>query len=346
MKKFFFFLLLANICVTISAQNKSDKEPYLTKSLSGETIKNVTAETSGGNITVSAVNPSETRVEVFVSQNGNNQNALSNDELKSRINEDYDFHISVNNNELKVTAEAKHSLNWRRSLSFSFRIYTPSNVSTKLQTSGGNITLSNISGNQDFSTSGGNLALNTLTGKIKGRTSGGNIHLRDCKDDLNLSTSGGNIQAENSSGHIHISTSGGSIQLTSLKGNVDARTSGGNISGESIEGELVAGTSGGNVSLQKLNCSVKASTSGGNIDVSVDNPGKYISINNSAGKVRLNLPKNKGMDLKLNAMKISTQNLENFNGTNSKDEINGTVNGGGIPVTVDAGSGKIDVVFD
>lgn len=346
MKKFFFFLLLANICVTISAQNKSDKEPYLTKSLSGETIKNVTAETSGGNITVSAVNPSETRVEVFVSQNGNNQNALSNDELKSRINEDYDFNISVNNNELKVTAKSKHSLNWRRSLSFSFRIYVSANVSTNLRTSGGSIVLTRLSGNQDFKTSGGNLNLNSLSGKVKGSTSGGNIYLKNCIDDLDLSTSGGNIHAENSSGNITVSTSGGSIKLNKLKGNIEAKTSGGNVEGETIEGDLSAHTSGGNISLHELSCSLKTSTSGGNIDVEIKNPGKYISINNSAGKVNLSLPKKTGMNLKLNAMKISTANLANFSGSNSTKEMNGTVNGGGIPVTVDAGSGKINVVFE
>lgn len=346
MKKLFSFLLLANICFAINAQNKSSKEPYLTKSLSGETIKSVMAQTSGGNITVSAVNPSEARVEVFVSQNGNNQNALSNDEIKSRINEDYDLNISVNNNELKATAKSKHSLNWRRSLSFSFRIYVGPNVSTDLETSGGNIVLTGLSGNQDFKTSGGNLDLNSLSGKIKGRTSGGNIYLKNCKDDLDLSTSGGNIQAENSSGNLTISTSGGSIKLNDLKGNIEAETSGGNVEGETIEGDLSARTSGGNVSLHELSCSLKTSTSGGNIDVEIKNPGKYISINNSAGKVNLTLPKKTGMDLKLNAMKISTENLENFSGSNSTKEINGTVNGGGIPVTVDAGSGKINVVFD
>ena len=62
--------------------------------------------------------------------------------------------------------------------------------------------------------------------------------------------------------------------------------------------------------------------------------------------MNLAIPKKTGMDLKLNAMKISTENLENFTGTNSSKEINGTINGGGIPVTVDAGSGKINVVFE
>jgi len=346
MKKLFFFLLLANICLTISAQNKSGKEPYLTKSLSGEIIKKITTETSGGNITVGAANSSDARVEVFVSQNGNNQNAVSKDELKARINEDYDLNISVDKNQLTAIAKSKHALNWKRSLNFAFKIYVPSNVSTNLKTSGGNIILTGLSGNQDFKTSGGNLELSSLSGKVKGKTSGGNIYLKNCKDDLDLSTSGGNIQAENSSGNISVSTSGGSVKLDDLKGSVEAKTSGGNIEGQSIEGDLSAHTSGGNVSLHELSCSLKTSTSGGNIDVEIKNPGKYISIKNSAGKVNLAIPKKTGMDLKLNAMKISTENLENFTGTNSSKEINGTINGGGIPVTVDAGSGKINVVFE
>ena len=169
--------------------------------------------------------------------------------------------------------------------------------------------------------------------------------MRDSKDDLDLTTSGGNIDAENSSGNINISTSGGSIKLDGLKGNIKASTSGGNIQGATIEGDLSAHTSGGNISLHELNCGLKAGTSGGNIDVSIKNLVKDISINNSAGNVNLKIPKNKGANLKLYAMKISTETLENFKGTNNKEEIEGTLSGGGIPVTVDAGSGKINLEF-
>ncbi|MDE3182365.1 MAG: hypothetical protein KGM16_03000 [Bacteroidota bacterium] len=347
MKKYLMLLLIAASSVAVKSQTKQEKQPYLTKLFSSQKINSVVSQTSGGNISVNAVNPSESRVEVFVSENRRRGNGFSNDEIRSKIENDYDFTVAVNNGTLTATAKSKHRItNWTNALSFSFMIYVPANVSTNLKTSGGNITLSGLSGNQDFATSGGNLELNELSGKIKGRTSGGNIYLKNCKDELNLATSGGNIMGKNSSGQIHLSTSGGSIQLKDLDGNIDASTSGGNVEAESIKGELAARTSGGNVSLQKLNCSVKTSTSGGNIDVSIETPGKYVSINNSGGQVRLSIPKNTGMDLKLSAMKISTQNLQNFNGSNSKDEIKGTVNGGGIPVTVDAGSGNLDVVFD
>jgi len=340
MKKLLTLLLVAFASGTVMAQN----QPYLTKSFSSEKITNIVSETSGGNITVDA--STLPRVEVFVRGNGKNRN-LSNDEIRSRVENDYDLTVAVNNGTLTVTAKPKHRFtNWNNSLSFSFHIYSPSNVSTKLNTSGGNISLSGLSGDHDFATSGGNLELNELSGKIKGRTSGGNIYLKNCKDELTLSTSGGNIMGNNSSGQIHLSTSGGSIRLKDLAGKIDASTSGGNIEGESIRGELGAHTSGGNVSLQKLSCSVKASTSGGNIDVAIQTPGKYVSIDNSAGTVHLSIPKNTGMNLKFSAMKISTQNLQNFKGSNSNQQLNGTVNGGGIPVTVDADGGRLDVVFD
>jgi hypothetical protein len=83
MKKYFFLFLLVNICLAVNAQTKSEKEPYLTKSLSGESVSNVMAETSGGNISVTGVAPSDSRVEVFVSQNSNKLKSLSADELKA-----------------------------------------------------------------------------------------------------------------------------------------------------------------------------------------------------------------------------------------------------------------------
>ncbi|MEP6949364.1 MAG: DUF4097 family beta strand repeat-containing protein [Ginsengibacter sp.] len=347
MKKYFFLLLFANICLAVNAQTKSEKEPYLTKSLSGESVNSVTAETSGGNISVSGVDPANSRVEVFVSQNSNKLKSLSADELKAKVSEDYDLDVSVRDSKLTVTAKSKHRINdWKKALNFSFRIYVPKDVSTDLETSGGNIELTGISGSQQFETSGGNLVLKSLEGKIKGTTSGGNIYLKDSKDDLDLTTSGGNIDAENSSGNINLSTSGGSVRLNNLKGNIKAATSGGNVQGATIEGDLSAHTSGGNISLHELNCGLKAGTSGGNIDVSVKTLVKDISINNSAGNVNLEIPKNKGIDLKLYASKISTETLENFKGKNSKEEIDGTVSGGGIPVTVDAGGGKINLVFN
>ena len=341
MKKYFLFLLVVFLQLTVMAQFKSDKEPLVTKSLSNESVKNVEVQTSGGSISVSGVAASEARIEVYVSPN-NNKNNLSKEEIQQRLNEKYDLSISVANNRLTATAKSKERItDWRNALNISFKVFVPKNVSTDLSTSGGSIGLNNLSGDLKFSTSGGSLNLDNVSGKVDGRTSGGSIDLENSKDDIDLTTSGGSIVAKNCDGKLRLSTSGGSLDLKDLRGEIKATTSGGSVMGRNVEGELIAHTSGGSIHLNDLSCSLETSTSGGNIDVSIKQLGKYIKISNSAGNIDLELPKGKGMDLDLSADKIKTDHLDNFNGKMNDDEVNGKLNGGGILVRVEAGSGRI-----
>ena len=345
MKKYFLFLLLATLQISVLAQFKSDKEPLITKSLSNEAVKNIEVQTSGGSISVSGVAASEARVEVYVSPN-NNKNDLSKEEIQKRLTEKYDLTISVANNKLTATAKSKARItDWRNALNISFRVFVPKNVSTDLTTSGGSISLANLSGDLQFSTSGGSLNVDNVSGKVDGRTSGGSINLENSKDDIELTTSGGSISAKNCDGKLRLSTSGGSLDLKDLKGNIKATTSGGSVMGRNVEGELIAHTSGGSIRLSDLSCSLETSTSGGNIDVSIKQLGKYIKISNSAGNIDLELPKGKGIDLDLSADKIKTDHLDNFNGKIDDDEVNGKLNGGGVSVRVNAGSGKISIAL-
>lgn len=331
-------LLLLFAAGTIIAKAQTDKEPYLVKQLSNESIKEVEARTSGGSISVTG-GTSNSRIEVYVT--GNNGKTLSKDEIKQRLDELYNLDVSVAGGKLSAIAKSKENIrDWKKALSIAFRVYVSSNVSTDLATSGGSIHLENLSGSQKFSTSGGSLHLAKLSGRVDGATSGGSIHLEDSKDDIDLRTSGGSIEASNCSGNLRLATSGGSLDLTNLKGAIRATTSGGSVKGESIDGELEAHTSGGNVDLDNLTCSLETSTSGGNIDVSFASLGKYVKIGNSAGSVRLTLPKGKGLDLDLSG-DISNTSFENFSGRIDDRSVRGKLNGGGVPVTVDANSGRI-----
>ncbi len=344
MKKYFVTIMLALQTFYLVAQNRNNKEPFLIKSLSNSSIKKVMAETSGGNISVEGT-ANDARIEVYVDQNNNGN--LSKSDIQKKLDEDYNFNVSVEDNKLTALAKPKHeNMNWKKALSISFRIFVPENVATELSTSGGNIELHNISGNENFTTSGGNLQIDNVSGNMKGRTSGGNIDLSNSKEEIDLQTSGGNIQASNCTGNLKLETSGGSLKLNTLNGNIKAGTSGGNVKGEDISGELISHTSGGNIDLQRLSCSLETSTSGGNIDVSIKEFGKYVTINNSGGNISLQIPRSKGVDLKLSADKIKTGTLNNFNGNTENDQINGTLNGGGIPVTVTASSGKINLSFN
>jgi hypothetical protein len=345
MKKFFQPFLFLFAVLTAGAQSSVNELPYLNKSLLNESIQYVEAKTSGGSIEVFGGNAGTARIEVYVSRNGHHMD-LSKEEIQEKLNADYDLTVSASNHHLTAIAKPKAgTINWKRALNISFKIFLPENVSTDLSTSGGSIALSDLSGVQDFKTSGGSLSIKKISGKMTGKTSGGSISVSDSKDNMDLRTSGGSIIADNCSGKIELHTSGGSLHLNEMNGDINASTSGGSVNGKMITGEFKAHTSGGNVTLQGLSCSLEASTSGGHISAEITQPGKYISLNNSGGNIDLEVPKNTGYDLKLYADKIVTESLANFNGTTKEKRIEGTLNGGGIPITLDAGGGKINLSF-
>ena len=344
MKKNLLIVLAAFISLSAFAQFNGDKEPFITKSFK-ESFSSTDVQTTGGNISVTGITTGDAKVEVYITSN-NGKNNLSKDEIQKRLNEMYDLNVSVSNNKLIASAKSKERIkDWKKTLNISFKLFVPKATANDLSTSGGNISLENLSGNQEFATSGGNLHINNIGGKVRGRTSGGNIDLQDSKDDIEIETSGGNVDAANCEGTIRLNTSGGNLHFRDLKGNIRGTTSGGNVDGKNISGELFAETSGGNVRLEELLCSVEASTSGGKIYVDVKQYGKYVTINNSGGNVELSLPGGKGVDLNLEGDKVKTGRLENFSGSIKEDEIEGKLNGGGIPVKVRAGSGHISLAL-
>ena len=337
-----FVLFLLGQALVASAQN-NNQQPYLNKSFANAAIKNVNVKTSGGSITVSGGTAADARVEVYINANNNNRD-LSKEELAEDL-KNYDLDISLSGNELQATAKAKSNFNWKKSLSISFKICVPKEVSTNLATSGGSINLSNLTGEQNFTTSGGSLTLNQLNGLVKGRTSGGSINVSNSKSNIDLRTSGGSINAENCEGMITLSTSGGSLRLANLNGTINARTSGGGISGNHISGELITGTSGGSINLTEMACSLETSTSAGSTHVQMESLGKYIKINGSVGHVDLKIPSGKGLDLDLHGNRISTNVTSNFNGEKDNSRMVGKLNGGGIPVTVRTSIGGINLTM-
>jgi hypothetical protein len=342
MKTYLLILLIA--CQSYVAFGQDwNKTPYETRSLANDGIKAVFVKTSGGSINVSGETGESPRIEIYV--HGNNGDDLSREEIKKRLENDYNLDVSTSGGELHVDAKRKHDggWDWRRQLNISFKIFVPKQVSTHLNTSGGSIHLDNLSGDENFETSGGSLHIDALTGMVKGETSGGSIEVSNSGSEINLGTSGGSIHADNCRGKIHLETSGGSLHLQSLKGTINANTSGGSVTADNIDGELITGTSGGSVNLSQLSCSLEASTSGGSMHVEMIKVGKYVKLDDSGGHVDLRLPANQGYNLNLSADKISpATSMGNFSGQWDKDHVNGSFNGGGIPVHVDV-SGHLNI---
>lgn len=344
MKKLLFLLVFGLPVVVLNAQS-GDRQPYMQKSFARGAVHDLQVETSGGNISVSGSNTGDARVEVYVW--ADNRRDLSREELQKRVEEQYDLNVGLEGSKLVAIAKPKKSFNWnnRHGVSISFRVFSPVEVSSHIRTSGGNLELKDLSGNEDFSTSGGNMDVTHLAGTIRGRTSGGNVTVTDSHNDIDLATSGGNMSATRCEGKVHLETSGGNVGLHSVKGTIRATTSGGQVDGGQIEGELQAHTSGGNIDLADVSGSLEASTSGGNIHVTFLSVEKYVDLSNSSGDITVQLPGNKGMDLRFDGERVHVSSMNNFRGDQDEHHIRGTVNGGGIPVKVDGSGGSVHVNF-
>ncbi len=344
MKKLFFLFAGGVACLAVYAQS-DDRQPYMQKSFARGAVHDLQVETSGGNISVSGSNSGDVRVEVYVwADNGRN---LPREEIQKKVEEQYDLNIGLEGSKLVAIAKPKKNFNWnnRHGVSISFRVFSPVDVSSHIRTSGGNLDLKDLSGNEDFSTSGGNMSISHLAGTIRGRTSGGNVDITDSHNDIDLGTSGGNMSATRCEGKVHLETSGGNVGLHNVKGSIRASTSGGQVGGGQIEGELQAHTSGGNIDLADVSGGLQASTSGGNIHVTMLSVEKYIDLSNSSGDITVQLPANKGMDLRIDGERVHVSAMNNFRGDQDEHHIRGTVNGGGMPVKVDGNGGSVHVSF-
>lgn len=337
-------LILVLLLATVSAFAQWDDDKlYMSKDFSETYLQGLTVKTSGGAISVEGNRSSGVRVEMYVRGNNWNGRSISDEEIEERLR-DYTLVVRREGNTVVATAEPKNrgSFNLKSGLSISFRVFTPQNFTTNLVTSGGSIRLASLTGNQTFTTSGGSIKVRELRGNIQGRTSGGSIEAIDCADEVDLATSGGSIKAEGMTGMIRLKTSGGSISLARLDGTIEARTSGGGIRADRVRGELDASTSGGSIRMQNLAASVKARTSAGSIEADFDSLGEFVNLSTSAGSVRVNMPLDKGLNLDLRGNKVSIP-LRNFTGQQDKDRIQGSMNGGGIPIKLTASSGSVYV---
>src|SRR6187402_2056831 len=121
MKKIFAVLLLASITYAATAQ-QSNEEPFMTKSLSSESVQSATVKTTGGNISVEGVD-ALARIDVYVKASNGKDKNLSKADLQKRLDEDYDLNVSVSNHILSAIAKPKqNNRNWNNGLSISFKI--------------------------------------------------------------------------------------------------------------------------------------------------------------------------------------------------------------------------------
>lgn len=300
------FLMMILMVFTASANTVTKDDPYRIEEFSVNGPGNLDVRTSGGHISVEASESSRVRVEMYVRKNGR-ELSRSDTDLS-----DFDIEISQSGNTVTAVAKRENGRGWKfwnnNNISISFVVYTPREMSTDLKTSGGHIETEGLSGNQKMSTSGGHLKMSNLMGTVDARTSGGHIEIRDFEGEMSARTSGGHINAMNSSGSINLRTSGGHIDL-----------------------ERISGT-------------VEASTSGGSINAEIASVGQFVDLRTSGGNVNITVPDGIGFDLDLRGSRVRTE-LKNFSGEVERDEVEGSINGGGPKISARTSGGTVSVSF-
>lgn len=274
--------------------------------------------TVGGNIKVNGYNGNRVKVAFVVTKNNGEVIEMTLDELQK-----YATFVIVKEGH-KLSIQVKEIL--RRNMSVGFMVQTPLHSECNITTSGGNLSLEGLIGNQEMHTSGGNINIENATGNVNARTSGGNISMEKLIGLTKVSTSGGNIDGED------------------IQGDLMAETSGGNISLENHIGFAQVSTSGGNISLENMGGSVSARTSGGNVYAKLKSLSKKLELETNGGFIQCELPSAIGMNLELSGNEIKTT-LSNFQGTSKSDYVSGQINGGGIPVRMNCPGGTIHLKF-
>jgi len=230
------------------------------KTISTESGKELITSLVAGGIEISTWDNNEVNVKVY-----------GNDKTKKKII----FSAEQTSTGVKVEGKQKDSKNFKN-LTIRVEITVPRNYDLKLYSSGGNLSVKDI------------------TGKIETNTSGGNIKIDNSSGNLEAYTAGGNVAISVSTGDIKVSTSGGKISVSGFNGNVDVSTAGGDIVLDGKNGKIDASTAGGSIKLdyEGKNKGIDMSTLGGNINASL--PGDFdadADIGTLAGKITCDFAK-------------------------------------------------------
>jgi DUF4097 and DUF4098 domain-containing protein YvlB len=137
----------------------------------------------------------------------------------------------------------------------------------KIETEGGEVVTTGISGRLEAQTGGGAIHLDDIGGSISVETGGGAIDVGNVGSDLTLRTGGGAIHIGSAKGKVMAESGGGDLVLVSGSQGASLQTGAGTIHVDKCTGEVKAETAGGAIELGEISGDVTTETGGGSIKV-------------------------------------------------------------------------------
>ena len=224
----------------------------------------------------------------------------------------------------------------QRNVSISYDIQVPQDVRLHSRTGSGHIRISSINGPVDASTGSGGIDVSDVATDARLQTGSGSIAINNVAGTVRARTGSGSIGGEKIGGTSTMNTSakfqGKAMPLTSAGSTASGRA------------YLDFETGSGNIRLQNIAGELKAHTGSGSIEAEGQQTGDW-DINTGSGGIRVRLPDSSKFTLmaRTSSGSISTDFPLTIQGTVSKRELSGSVNGGGPRLELHTGSGSIHI---
>ena len=180
--------------------------------------------------------------------------------------------------------------------------------------------------NVEVESGGGRIEIQEVLGRVYATTRGARISLREIGGPALLRTSGGSIRVERLGGDLRAKTSGGRVAIERVTGDVEARTSGGSIDLDDVQGQIDAKTSGGSIHARF-----------------VDEPWGHLETSGGSIKVQCDTQRGFELDARTSGGSVKVSPRLDEGGQIRKNEIRGTINGGGPPLVLRTSGGSIKV---
>ncbi len=215
----------------------------------------------------------------------------------------------------------------RRNVSISYEITTPATTRLHASTGAGSQAVTGIAGPVDATTGSGSIDILDIRDEVRAQTGSGSIRLNNIKGSVSTTTGSGGIDAMNVGGAFKGSTGSGSVHMSqSAPGSVDVSTGSGGIEVSSVRGSL------------------RAHTGSGSIKADGEPTGPW-DIETSSGSVVVRVPQQAAFDLNARTSSggITVDHPLTTKGTFKRNEVTGSVRGGGIVLNVRTASGNIRI---
>jgi len=168
-----------------------------------------------------------------------------------------------------------------------FRIMVPRRFDVEIR-SGGDISITGVTGEFRGKTTGGDLILRDIKGKAQLSTDGGIIEVTDSELDGWVTSAGGGGIAHNLVGDLTVTSSGGAVSFKNVRTRsgefrVPQGLSSHNVSAETVTHSI----SGGEIALADAPAGAKVFTGGG--DIRINNASRFVAAETGGGNITIEI---------------------------------------------------------